>query len=611
MAVTGSQVLGGRYVLNEVLGVGGMATVWRARDKVLARDVAIKVLSQQFAADAAFLARFEREARHAAGLSHPRLVTVFDSGVDGTTPYIVMELLTGRTLRQELDEAGTLPATEAVGIAAAVCEALEVAHAAGLVHRDIKPANIVLVAAGQVKVLDFGIARAEGTGGTRTLAVLGTAAYLSPEQASGRRSGPQADLYSVGCVLYEMLTGAPPFAADSAVGLAYRQVHDDPDPPSARRAGLPARLDEITLRLLAKDPADRPASAAAARTELLAALVPAGPIAGAPAPDGPAPDGPAPDGAAPGSAAPDGAAPDGAALGSAALASTGLGGTGLGGTALGGAGLGGTGLGGTGLGGTALGGTGLGGTGLGSAALAPTTTDGTAVLSPADDLPRPGGPDFRDPVSDGAVSGGAGGGSAPVGSAPVGSAPVGSAPVGSAPSGTVPGGAEPGSSDRRLGWHPRPLEIALAAALAATLLALAVVLLINAVGRAGPGPSSPPAASTHQTPSAARTQPGTPSAAPPRAGALPPAAKAAGTFVGDLEAGVADGQVTQQAGADLFNHLQQLLFQPGQNALQIQQQYQQLVQSYDQYQSQGQITGPAVGQLRQAIAALGAAVGAL
>ncbi|HXP20192.1 MAG TPA: protein kinase, partial [Streptosporangiaceae bacterium] len=292
MAVTGSQVLGGRYVLNEVLGVGGMATVWRARDKVLARDVAIKVLSQQFAADAAFLARFEREARHAAGLSHPRLVTVFDSGVDGTTPYIVMELLTGRTLRQELDEAGTLPATEAVGIAAAVCEALEVAHAAGLVHRDIKPANIVLVAAGQVKVLDFGIARAEGTGGTRTLAVLGTAAYLSPEQASGRRSGPQADLYSVGCVLYEMLTGAPPFAADSAVGLAYRQVHDDPDPPSARRAGLPARLDEITLRLLAKDPADRPASAAAARTELLAALVPAGPIAGAPAPDGPAPDGP-------------------------------------------------------------------------------------------------------------------------------------------------------------------------------------------------------------------------------------------------------------------------------------------------------------------------------
>ena len=199
-----------------------------------------------------------REARHAARLNHPRLVTVFDSGVDGQMPFIVMELVAGRTLRQVLDEAGMLAAGEAVGIAAAVCEALEVAHAAGLVHRDIKPANIVL-ADGQVKVLDFGIARADGVaGGTATMTVLGTAAYLSPEQASGRPAGPQADLYSLGCVLFEMLTGAPPFSADSAVGLAYRQVHDDPGPPSARRPGLPARLDQITARLLAKDPAGRP-----------------------------------------------------------------------------------------------------------------------------------------------------------------------------------------------------------------------------------------------------------------------------------------------------------------------------------------------------------------
>ena len=185
-------------------------------------------------------------------------MTVFDSGVDGTTPFIVMELAVGQTLRQVLDETGMLAAGDAVRIAAAVCEALEVAHAAGLVHRDITPANIVL-ADGEVKVLDFGIARADGgTGITGTAVVLGTAAYLSPEQALGRPAGPQADLYSLGCVLFEMLTGAPPFSADSAVGLAYRHVHDDPGPPSARRPGLPARLDQITARLLAKDPVAAP-----------------------------------------------------------------------------------------------------------------------------------------------------------------------------------------------------------------------------------------------------------------------------------------------------------------------------------------------------------------
>src|SRR5579859_231237 len=230
MAVTGARVLGGRYALAGVLGVGGMSTVWRARDQVLGREVAVKVLSPQFAADPGFLARFEREARHAAGLSHPHLVTVFDSGVDEAGPFIVMELVTGRTLRQVLDEAGVLPPGEAVGIAAAVCEALAVAHGAGLVHRDIKPANMVLAPGGGLKVLDFGIARAEGTtAGTRTLGVLGTAAYLSPEQASGRPAGPQADLYALGCVLFEMLTGAPPSTADTPVGLAYRQVHDDPE----------------------------------------------------------------------------------------------------------------------------------------------------------------------------------------------------------------------------------------------------------------------------------------------------------------------------------------------------------------------------------------------
>lgn len=276
MAVTGKNVLAGRYVLHEVLGTGGMATVWRARDEVLSRDVAVKVLNQQFAADPGFAARFEREARHAAGLSHPRLVTVYDCGVDGSTPFIVMELIAGPTLRQVLDGVGTLPLGEAVRIAAAVCEALEVAHAAGLVHRDIKPANIVL-AGRDVKVLDFGIARVDGgTGVTGTAVLLGTAAYLSPEQASGRPAGPQADLYALGCVVFEMLTGAPPFSAESPVGLAYRHVHDDPGPPSALRPGLPARLDHIVGRLLAKAPGDRPPSAAAARAGLLGALNPDG-----------------------------------------------------------------------------------------------------------------------------------------------------------------------------------------------------------------------------------------------------------------------------------------------------------------------------------------------
>src|SRR5215472_4548823 len=260
---TRTQVLGGRYVLGELLGTGGMATVWRATDEVLGREVAVKVLSPQYAADAGFMARFEREARQAAQLSHPRLVTVLDCGIDSGSAFVVMELVAGSTLRAVLDDAGSLPPARAAGIAAAVCEALEVAHAAGLVHGDIKPANIVL-SGGEVRVLDFGIARADGSAGdTPTLGALGTVAYLSPEQASGGPAGPLSDLYALGCVLFEMLTGEPPFTADSAVGLAYRHVHDEPGPPSARQSGVPARLDRITARLLAKDPAARPASAAA------------------------------------------------------------------------------------------------------------------------------------------------------------------------------------------------------------------------------------------------------------------------------------------------------------------------------------------------------------
>jgi eukaryotic-like serine/threonine-protein kinase len=271
--VMGARVLGGRYELGDSLGAGGMATVWQATDRVLDREVAVKVLREQFAADPSFLARFQREARHAAAVSDPRLVTVFDCGVDAGAPFIVMELVSGRTLRRVLDEARVLPVGEAVAVAAEMCAALAVAHAAGLVHRDIKPANVLVTGGGQVKLLDFGIARmAAAAGLTQTGTLLGTAGYLSPEQAAGQPAGPQADLYAVGCVLFEMLTGAPPFTADSPAGLAYRHVHEVPEPPSARRAGLPPPVDGLVLQLLAKDPAARPASAEAARAGLLAAL---------------------------------------------------------------------------------------------------------------------------------------------------------------------------------------------------------------------------------------------------------------------------------------------------------------------------------------------------
>jgi eukaryotic-like serine/threonine-protein kinase len=274
MAVAGTQVLGGRYALRSVLGSGGMAIVWRATDQVLDREVAVKVLSPQYAADPAFLARFKAEARNAASLSSSRIVTIFDWGVDNGTPYLVMELASGTTLRQVIDEAGALPVAQAVSVAMAVCDALDCAHAAGLVHRDIKPANIVL-SGREVKVLDFGIAKAAlPTGSTRTQGVLGTPAYLSPEQASGAAVGPQADLYSLGCMLFEMLTGGPPFPADSEVGVAYRHVHDEPVRPSALRPDLPDRLADLTVRLLAKKPDDRPAGAAVARAELAASLTP-------------------------------------------------------------------------------------------------------------------------------------------------------------------------------------------------------------------------------------------------------------------------------------------------------------------------------------------------
>jgi eukaryotic-like serine/threonine-protein kinase len=200
-------------------------------------------------------------------------VTVFDCGIDDGSAFIVMELVAGRTLRAVLDEAGSLPPAQAAGIAAAVCEALEVAHAAGLVHRDIKPANIVLPG-GEVKVLGFGIAGAEGSAGdTPTLGALGAVACLSPEQASGRTAAPQSTCTRWAACCLRCSPASRRLRLIRRVGLAYRHVHDDPGPPSVRQSGVPARLDGITSRL-AKDPADRPASAAAARADLLALVSP-------------------------------------------------------------------------------------------------------------------------------------------------------------------------------------------------------------------------------------------------------------------------------------------------------------------------------------------------
>ncbi len=273
------RVLGERYELERPLGSGGMAVVWVARDRVLDRDVAVKILREQYATDPVFLARFTAEALHAARLSHPGLVTIFDAGVDQGTAFLVMEVVHGRTLHEVLLREGSLEVGRAVMIAADVCDVLEVAHRAGVVHRDIKPGNILISDDGSTRVFDFGIARTEGSPAlTQTATVIGTAAYLSPEQAAGGPATQQSDLYSVGCVLLEMLTASPPFTAETPVALLYQHIHDTPPVPSSTRPEIDNDLDAVVLHLLAKDPADRPATAADAHQELLA-VMPGSPVA--------------------------------------------------------------------------------------------------------------------------------------------------------------------------------------------------------------------------------------------------------------------------------------------------------------------------------------------
>jgi eukaryotic-like serine/threonine-protein kinase len=264
------QMFTDRYELGPEIGRGGMAEVFLARDRLLDRDVAVKVLSTGFATDPTFVARFRREAQSAASLNHPNIVAVYDWGEDGGNYFIVMEYVAGRTLREVLRTYERLPAMEATRIAAEIADALSFAHRNGVVHRDVKPGNVLLTAAGQVKVTDFGIARAEQSDDlTKTGLVMGTATYFSPEQAQGLDLDGRTDVYALGVVLYEMLTGVAPFIADNPVSVAYKQVREAPVPPSQVTSDVPGAMDRIVLTAMAKDPNRRYQSAEDLRADLL------------------------------------------------------------------------------------------------------------------------------------------------------------------------------------------------------------------------------------------------------------------------------------------------------------------------------------------------------
>ena len=280
--------LGNRYELGAVLGRGGMAEVFMARDIRLGRAVAVKTLRADMARDATFQARFRREAQSAASLNHPAIVAVYDTGEDYiggvSLPYIVMEYVDGSTLRDLLHSGRRLLPERAMEITSGVLQALDYSHRNGIIHRDIKPANVMLTRQGAVKVMDFGIARAMGDQGmtmTQTSAVIGTAQYLSPEQAKGETVDARSDLYSAGCLLYELLTGRPPFVGDSPVAVAYQHVREAPLPPSHHDPEVPAVVDAIVLKSLAKHPDERYQSAEEMRADIERALD-GRPIAAAP-----------------------------------------------------------------------------------------------------------------------------------------------------------------------------------------------------------------------------------------------------------------------------------------------------------------------------------------
>jgi eukaryotic-like serine/threonine-protein kinase len=266
---TTPQVLLGRYEVGRLLGAGGMAEVFEGRDRLLARRVAIKVPLAQHAHDPEFAQRFRREAQAAASLSHPGVVAVYDTGSEDGTHFIVMEYVDGRTLKEVIRAEAPLYPDRAAEICADVCAALAAAHARGLVHRDVKPANIMLMPDGRVKLMDLGIARvAAGETATQTAAMLGTAQYLSPEQAQGQTVDYRSDLYSLGCCLYEMLTGTVPFRGATPVAIAYRHVREDPTPPRQLNPDVPPALEAVCLKAMAKRPEDRYQTAAEFRADL-------------------------------------------------------------------------------------------------------------------------------------------------------------------------------------------------------------------------------------------------------------------------------------------------------------------------------------------------------
>jgi predicted Ser/Thr protein kinase len=266
---TTPQVLLDRYEVGRLLGAGGMAEVFEGRDRLLARRVAIKVPLAQHAHDPDFAHRFRREAQAAASLSHPGVVAVYDTGSENGTHFIVMEYVDGRTLKDVIRAEAPLYPDRAAEITADVCAALAAAHARGLVHRDVKPANIMLMPDGRVKLMDLGIARAAASETvTQTAAMLGTAQYLSPEQAQGQAVDYRSDLYSLGCCLYEMLTGTVPFRGATPVAIAYRHVREDPAPPRLLNPDIPPSLEAVCLRAMAKRPEDRYQTAAEFRADL-------------------------------------------------------------------------------------------------------------------------------------------------------------------------------------------------------------------------------------------------------------------------------------------------------------------------------------------------------
>ena len=255
------RMLGGRYQVQDKIGTGGMATVYRGQDQVLGRTVAIKMMLPQYANDPSFAARFKQEAQAAAALSSPYIVSVYDWGKDGESYYIVMEYLRGTDLKSGIRKHGALDSRKVAQIGSQIAQALSVAHRHDIIHRDIKPQNIMVQPDGNIKVMDFGIARAKNSSLTTDNSVLGTAHYVSPEQSTGKPLGPTTDIYSLGIVMYEAATGRVPFAGDDAISVAMKQVNEAPQPPSLINPNVDPALEAIILRCMEKNPADRYQSA--------------------------------------------------------------------------------------------------------------------------------------------------------------------------------------------------------------------------------------------------------------------------------------------------------------------------------------------------------------